>query len=114
MIKALQYYITSFSRFLVQQYFMLGEVVVLRLAVLLGSCSYADIPLFLLYLPCNVYLPVSSVLLSSQALGPRLRWSMVLYFCNNVVHLGFVQKTWVLVLSCSRCPGDLLTSSSMF
>ena len=34
----------------------------------LGSCSYAYRPFFPLYLPCNVYLPVSSVLLSSRTM----------------------------------------------
>ena len=38
------------------------------------------------FLPCNLYLPVSSVLLSSLALGPHLHCIVVLYFCNHAIY----------------------------
>ena len=56
------------------------------LAVVLGSRSCAYIPLFPLFLPCNLYLPVSSVSLSSRALGPHLHCTVVLYFCNHAIY----------------------------
>ena len=49
----------------------------------LGSCSCAYIPFFPLFLPCRLYLPVSSVLLSFRALGPHLHCAVVLCFCNH-------------------------------
>ena len=56
------------------------------LAVGLGSCSCAYISFFPLFLPCKLYLPVSSVLLSSRALGPHLHCAVVLYFCNHAIY----------------------------
>ena len=41
---------------------------------------------FPIFLPCNLYLPVSSVLLSSRALGPHLHCAVVLYFCDNAIY----------------------------
>ena len=65
-------------------------LVVLRfrqaLAVVLRSCSCASIPFFPRFLLCRLYLPVSSVLLSSRALGPHLLCAVVLYFCHHAIY----------------------------
>ena len=76
-----------------------GAAVSWALAVVLGSCSCAYIPFFPPFLPCSLYLPVSSVLLSSRALGPHLHCTAVLYFCNHAIYSSAV---FGFVLSCFR------------
>ena len=70
------------------------------LAVFLGCCSYAVIPFFSLFLPCNFSLSVSSILLSFWAPGPYLLCSVFLITAIMQVTVLF----WGFGLTKYRCP----------
>ena len=65
----------------------------------LGSCSCACIPCFPFFLPCNLYLPVYSVLLSS---GLWVLISIVPWFCISVIIQFTVLLVFGFVLSSFR------------